>query len=100
MAGTLPSTYYLLEYKDKIIGRGNTLFEAYESLTNHYFEVRDDGRVYLNRRLLPGPSYLLEGMECSFLNNHFTKEEALKDWYRGYARRVLPYKVHRAIKEW
>jgi len=100
MAGTLPSTYYIIEYKDKIIGRGNTLCEAYESLTNHYFEVKGDGRVYLNNRVLYGPSYLLVGMECSFLNNHFTKEEALNDWYRCYARRVLPYKVHRALKEW
>jgi len=100
MVGTLPSTYYVIEYKDKIIGRGTTLSEAYENITNHYFQVNDDGRVVLNRRVLWGPSYLLVGMPCSFLNNQFTKEEALKDWFRNYARRALPYKVHRALKDW
>ena len=100
MAGTLPSTYYVIEHKDKVIGKGNTIAEAYEGITNHYFEVKDDGRVYLNKRSVYGPSYLLVGMPCSFLNNQFTKEEALKDWFRCYARRVLPYSVHRCLRDW
>ena len=102
MVGTLPSTYFVIEYNDKVIGRGNTLPEAYESLTNHYFEVKDDGRVYLNRRVLFGPSYLLKGQPSNnlIIGNEFTKEEALKDWFRCYARRAFPYKVHRCIKDW
>ncbi len=91
MSGTLPSTYYLIEYKDKIIGRGGTLSEAYENITNHYFEVTDNGRITLNRSFLPGPSYFLE---------EFTKEEALKDWFRCYARKALPYTVHRSLRDW
>lgn len=91
MVGTIPECYYLIEHKDKIIGRGNTLAEAYENLTNHYFRVDDNGRVLLNNRVLYGPSYIL---------TEFTKEEALKDWYLCYARRVLPYKVHKCIRTW
>jgi hypothetical protein len=100
MVGTLPSTYFVIEYKDKVIGRGNTIAEAYQSITNHYFEVKDDGRVYLNRRVLHGPSYLLKGMPSQIIGNGFTKEEALKDWFRCYARRVLPYTVHKSLREW
>jgi hypothetical protein len=102
MVGTLPSTYYVIEYNDKIIGQGDTIAEAYQSLTNHYFEVKDDGRVYLNRRVLYGPSYLLKEKPSGnlILGNEFTKEEALKDWFRCYARRILPYKVHRCLRDW
>jgi hypothetical protein len=100
MVGTLPSTYFVIEYKDKVIGRGNTIAEAYESITNHYFEVRDDGRVYLNRRVLNGPSYLIKGQPSGSLvvNDGFTKEEALKDWFRCYASKYLPYTVHRCLR--
>ena len=98
MVGTLPPTYYLIEHQDKVIGRGNTIFEAYESITNHYFTVNDEGRVTLNGRVLPGPSYLLKGMPTLIMNNDFTKEDALKDWYHHYASKYLPYTLHRCIK--
>jgi hypothetical protein len=100
MAGTLPPSYYLIEHRGKILSKEDSLSEAYLSLNNHYFEVRDDGRVYLNRRVLGGPSYIIKGQPSGslVLDDGFTKEEALKDWFRCYASKYLPYTVHRCLR--
>lgn len=100
MVGTLPPTYYLIEHLGSIIGQGDTISEAYLSLNNHYFMMQPNGTVTLNGRVLGGPSYIIKGQPSGslLLDDGFTKEEALKDWFRCYASKYLPYTVHRCLR--